>query len=103
MNEDVAHCTFYINRYDKVRVFDLSELGMHKGLIKVKNQSLSALIAFGLGTKHTETLLCAFAPVISLRFHLTTLSFGPVFRRVLLIHNWYLVDLVLRHLSDHSL
>lgn len=76
---------------------------MHKGLIEVKNQGLSTLIALRLGTKHTETLLSGLAPIISLRFHLASLSFGPVFGRVLLIHNWYLVDLVLGHLSDHSL
>jgi len=37
LNEYVANRTLYINRDDKVRVFDLSELGMNKGLIQVEN------------------------------------------------------------------
>jgi hypothetical protein len=103
LDKYVTHGTLDINWDDKVRVLDLSELGMHKGLIKVKNKRLSTLIALRLGSKHSEILLGILAPIITLRFHLTSLSFGPVFRRVLLIHNWYLVDLVLRHLSDHGL
>ena len=95
LDVNVADVIVDVHRDHVIRVLYLVELTVHKGLVKIEDQSLHASVGIWLGT---QEVVLVFWPALP-RWHLSPLCLRPL--AVAIVH-WTGIQLTLGHLSHHG-
>ena len=107
LHEDLANVAVNVYWDDEVGVLDLIKLAMHQRLIKIQHECLHAFAPLGWCSQQAPARLLLPLVIASLcpwwNLNVAALRFGPVFRRVLLVHHGHGIYLSLWHLRYHCL